>query len=719
MKLSALGDHSGPLGKSAVGAFRESFHVAAAQPFPTPTREVMQMKATKRFPGTKSGFSAARAAQALADIWEAEQRPEFGEEAESPNPEKDSLSKPNRTRPSAMDAVISAAFEAAVPRKTRRRLLHGQALAATLVVPAACWVSPMADYLAKRLGTRWLVDRYDRKADKGSLRLESDETARILSRGRCVLGIAPDAGFFPEALRQTADVSIIVPPPDGAVVHRAIARFLGRSPGIAADGVPAGLDLHHIVAALRPGSGGATIVRRLSAPAAAETAATERVPDLATAVEYGEARIWGLNLARDIADFRAGRIAWRDLDRGVCLHSPPGFGKSWFPRILARACGVPLVSTSVGSWFADGTGYLDSVIKAARQVFADAASQARPVAILHLDEIDALPDRATMTARGREWWTTVVTDVLTRLDSTLAGRDRVVVIGTTNDIRRVDGALLRPGRLERVVEIAPPDAAGIENILRFHLVDEVPEDLSGLAPLLEGSTAADIMQTVRLARRIARHAGRALTLDDLRSAALPIESIAPRRLFRMAVHEAGHLVAALALKVGTVDHVVLRRSGASGGRISIAYVDDDILTRADIEDRATVALASRAAERLLTGSVSTGSGGGAESDIGSATVKIAAVHASYGLRGAAIFLAEAGPKLLAQVRRDPILRARVSQDLSRLEKKAAELIYLNREIVLDLSKRLAETRHLDRRQIDEIVKGRLRMAPDRPPRRTS
>ncbi|MCG6205829.1 AAA family ATPase [Rhodopseudomonas sp. HC1] len=671
------------------------------------------MKATKRFPGTKSGFSAARAAQELADIWDAEQRSEIGEEAVSTDRSEDSASRP-RERPGAMDAIISAAFEAAVPRKMLRRLLHGQALAATLVVPAACWVSPMADYLAKRLGTRWLLDRYDREADKGSLRLESDETARILSRGRCVLGIAPDADFFPEALRQTADLSIVVPPPNGAVVHRAIARFLGRSPGIAADGVPDGLGLHHIVAALRPGSGGATILRRLSAPAAAKTAATERVPDLATAVEYGAARLWGLDLARDIADFRAGRIAWRDLDRGICLHSPPGCGKSWFPKILAKASGVPLVSTSVGDWFAGGNGYLDAVIKQARQAFADAADQARPVAILHLDEIDALPNRSTMSDRGREWWTAVVTDVLTRLDSTLTGRDRVVVVGSTNDIARVDAALLRPGRLERVVEIAPPDHAGIVNILRFHLGDEVPQDLSSLAPLLEGATAADLMQTVRAARRIARHAGRALTLDDLRAATLPFESHPPQRLFRMAVHEAGHVVAAMALGVGIVAHVVLRRDGASGGQIAIDYADDDILTRRGIEDRVTVALAARTAEELLIGAMSTGSGGGAESDLGAATIEIAALHASYGLRGTPLFLADAGPTLLAEVKRDPILRARVSQDLLYLEKRAAELIEANRALVLTIARRLAETRYLDRRQIDEIVKDRL-VVSDRTP----
>ncbi|MBV5268847.1 MAG: AAA family ATPase, partial [Afipia sp.] len=87
------------------------------------------------------------------------------------------------------------------------------------------------------------------------------------------------------------------------------------------------------------------------------------------AVEYGDARTWGLALARDLADYRAGRLDWWEVDRGAVLFSEPGLGKSLFARILAQACGVPLVAFSIADLFASSAGFLDSVIKASRALF--------------------------------------------------------------------------------------------------------------------------------------------------------------------------------------------------------------------------------------------------------------------------------------------------------------------------------------------------------------
>jgi MoxR-like ATPase len=95
---------------------------------------------------------------------------------------------------------------------------------------------------------------------------------------------------------------------------------------------------------------------------------TERLPRLEEAVEYGEARIWGMALKRDIRDYCARRLDWQDVDRGAVLFSEPGLGKSLFARILAQACGVPLVAFSISDLFANSPGYLDSVIKASSRL---------------------------------------------------------------------------------------------------------------------------------------------------------------------------------------------------------------------------------------------------------------------------------------------------------------------------------------------------------------
>jgi hypothetical protein len=665
--------------------------------------------------GKKNKVAFRMAPKKLSDLRASasdEEQARRSEDSDKPDMdmEEDDERKPAgtpRRREGAVRAVVGAAFEAAVPKDVRRRLTHGKALAVVVLVPTPAWVLPAAAYARSVFGDRWCMQTREETDRRRNASVGSDEVGRDLARGMCVMGIAADAGLLPSALTAAADVTIRVATPEGAVLRRAITRFARRSPAQVPNGIAAGLDLHEIVAAFRPGSGASGIVRRLEASARARRGHVGRVPALETAVEYGPARLWGLDLARDIAAFRAGTISWREVDRGACLHGPPGMGKTLFAQVLAKACGVPLVSTSVGAWFAEGPGYLDSVIKQQRSAYARASALASPCCILFLDEIDALPDRETLSERGRDWWTPIIADALVLLDSAMDGRAGIVVVGATNAIERVDKALLRPGRLEKVVEIPHPDPAGATNILRFHLgADLRDDDLTGVGALLEGSTGADIMHAVRLARRIARSAGRPVAVDDIRRAVLPAEDIPPARLFRMAVHEASHAVAALAIPVGAVRHVVLRTSGASAGRTIIDFGDDPLSTRGAIEDRVVVGLAARAAERIFTGAASVGSGGAADSDIGTATRLIASVHASYGMGEDLVYLG-AGDDLLREVALNPALHARVARHLRELAERADRLVEANRAAVLAVARRLAEKRFLGGAEVADIVRGLL------------
>ncbi|OSI65048.1 hypothetical protein BSZ21_21960 [Bradyrhizobium canariense] len=642
----------------------------------------------------------------FSDVRPASTEPELDlpDSEEETEDEAETRARP-KPRENATAILVAATFEQAVSRKLQRKLAQGRALAVTVVVPTAAWATAIAAYARSEFGDQWCFHTRDGTDRRQNATTGTDEVARDLSRGLSVMGIAADATLLPAALTAGADIAIRIPPPGGEALRTAIRRFAGRSPGEISEGAAAGLDLHQIVAAFRPGTGAKSILRRIEAASAASRGTTERVPALATAIEFGEAQKWGLNLARDIADFRAGAIkSFKDLDRGICLVSPPGYGKSWYPRILAAGCGgLPLVSTSVGSWFANGPGYLDSVVKQARESFALAAALAAPVSILHLDEIDALPNRDTMTDRAREWWNVVVSDVLTLLDSTLAGRANVVVVGSTNAIGRVDPALLRPGRLERIVEIKPPDLAGIVNIVKFHVDGQLKGDLTGVAALLQGATAAEIMYAVRGARRAARHAGRPLTVEDLARAAVPIETIPAARLFRMTVHEAGHAVAASALGLGVVGHVVLRERGGSSGQTVCRFDDADIATRSVLEDRIVATLAGRAAEILFTGAASTGGGGDPASDLGSATIDAAALHASFGMSEHLLYRG-AGADLLQHIALDRDLRDRVEADLRRLDARAARLVADHRAAILAVAERLAERRFLGGDEIEGIVR---------------
>lgn len=78
------------------------------------------------------------------------------------------------------------------------------------------------------------------------------------------------------------------------------------------------------------------------------------VPTLEEMHGYGDAKAWGLELARDIEDWRDGKIKWEDVDNGALISGPPGCGKTTFAPSLARTLGAHFIGGSYSSWL--GTG---------------------------------------------------------------------------------------------------------------------------------------------------------------------------------------------------------------------------------------------------------------------------------------------------------------------------------------------------------------------------
>ncbi|MGJ4941450.1 AAA family ATPase [Bradyrhizobium sp. HKCCYLS1011] len=615
----------------------------------------------------------------------------------------------------AQMALAAAAFEAATSPSVRRKLGDcKQPVAVVIRVPTPAWVAPVAEYCQKVFGRSWMLvsrDGSDRqhRADKGS-----DAVAVQLTK-RSVLGVAADVGILPSTLVAAADLTIELES-SGMVVSDAVARFVGKPHGVDFSGLSVvGLDFPDILSTFRPRSSARKIRDRLATTSAKIGAeiAVEMLPDLRLAVEFGEARRWALALAKDVEDYRAHRIPWSALDRGVVVFSEPGLGKSLWVRMVAKECGIPLLESSVADWFS-GTGYLHDVIRAERQVFAQARALASNAsakcAILFLDECDAIPNRATMSGRNRDYWTPILGDILTNLDNGLAGtgkdvdrskRTGIIVIGATNRIADLDVALMRPGRLERAIEIKRPDFAGTLNILRYHVAGDVAErDLSEIAGLIEGATGAEIMLHVREARRLARHRGGMLSPADLRAVALPKSRLAPDVLWRACVHEAGHAVATLALK-GTVMRCVIRDGDGSLGETFAEAAGAELPIKTDVEDRVVAILSGRAAEETIFRSASSNAGGDLKSDLAVATRFVGCLHASVGLGDTLSYLA--GPNEVADLlRKDRVLRRKVEQHLADLHRRATELMVRHRDAVLAVANRLRERRHLSGDQVRNL-----------------
>ncbi|WP_226361707.1 AAA family ATPase [Pseudonocardia sp. ICBG1142] len=182
-----------------------------------------------------------------------------------------------------------------------------------------------------------------------------------------------------------------------------------------------------------------------------------------------------------------------DAPRGVLLYGPPGGGKTFLLRALAG-------SGDLNVFAVKGAELLDKYVgeseRAVRELFRRAAKAAP--ALIFLDEVDALaPRRGGSTDAGVA--DRVVAALLTELDGATPLRE-VVVVGATNRPELIDPAMLRPGRLERLVFVPPPDADARADILRaagrdVPLADDV--DLDALASELDGYSAADCAALLR------------------------------------------------------------------------------------------------------------------------------------------------------------------------------------------------------------------------------
>ncbi len=417
-------------------------------------------------------------------------------------------------------------------------------------------------------------------------------------------------------------------------------------------------------------------------------------PRLSELEGYGSAKVWGMELAADLKLMQTGKLSWADIDhKGLLLSGPPGTGKTTFAMALANEAGVPLVATSVADWTrAEHLGITQQKMKKA---FTDAMEKAP--SILFIDELDGIADRGTLRGHNAEYWTHVINSLLELLAG-VEGRDGVVVLGASNHPDKIDGAIRRSGRLDRHIEIGLPDIPALEQILRYHLKDDLKQvSLKQILPSLIGMSGADAEAIVRRARGASRRLGKPMSYDEFVGACshgAPSFNASERR--QICVHEAGHTLVSrlLHFEVECVSMTL------TGGMTRVNSTVDGLVKMQRVIDVIVLTLAGRAAEEHVYGPTNV-VGGGAEGDLQKSTELAIMLETRM---GGGIF----GPVHLASSDHNaflmiPEIRHSVAKRMMECHERALVLIRANAASLLSLAKELDAKSYLDAGQIEAAI----------------
>lgn len=170
------------------------------------------------------------------------------------------------------------------------------------------------------------------------------------------------------------------------------------------------------------------------------------------------------------------------VKRGVLLAGHFGCGKTLAAKAaakLAQEHGVTFI-------------YIDKAADFAKAI-EFAKTYSKPAAVVFCEDID----RAMSGERTAE-----VDDILNIVDGIDSKSFNIMTVLTTNNLDKITPAMQRPGRLDAIIEVGPPDAEAAERLVRAyggHLID-AGEDLTEVGKELEGYVPAVLAEVVKRAK---------------------------------------------------------------------------------------------------------------------------------------------------------------------------------------------------------------------------
>jgi cell division protease FtsH len=438
--------------------------------------------------------------------------------------------------------------------------------------------------------------------------------------------------------------------------------------------------------------------------------------------------------------------------RAILFEGPPGTGKTYMAKAMAREAGVPFLFVSSSAFQSMYYGQTNRKIRSYFKALRKFARQ-EGGAIGFIEEIDAIgASRSGMgSSTQREGVSGVVNELLIQLQSfdtpTFGARlegwfadqvnrwlptshhfrkpggetANILVIGATNRAADLDPALLRPGRFDRSIYFDLPTRAGRRDIIDYYLGKKAHDDKlddgemrDTLAAMTFGYSPVMIEHLLDEALVWAlRRGAEALSWDDIQQARMteelglkqPVEYTEPERR-AIATHEAGHATVAYLVGKGRKMEVLsIIKRGDSLGLLAHSELEERFTnTKSEIEARIKIALGGMVAEELFFGESGTGPAG----DLNTATKAAATMVGTLGLGGTLVSLEAAsgmgGANVVSKVLGNDQYREAMEEILNNCKAEVTRILTDNRHVIEALRDALLANDELLGEEILDVIR---------------
>lgn len=278
------------------------------------------------------------------------------------------------------------------------------------------------------------------------------------------------------------------------------------------------------------------------------------------------------------------------LPKGVIFHGRPGNGKTLILREFAKSFNAPIYTI---------TGENDNVCAEIIEKFTKARD--KEFALILIDEIDLIIGNSARIERTLQQ----------EMDG-IETRGSILVLATTNHIRNIDDALLRPGRFDRIIEINYPDKESrktiVKNFVRDLDVDDTKVDYDHVAKCCSRCSVAELKAVCNDAFLRCKES---FSTEEIEKSYERIvhndytDQSKEYKDYRVAIHEAGHALVALNFKENWTFYNA--KFNATGGVTEIQETDERADTVAKRKQQIMIGMGGYVAEEVMFGSHEVGS----------------------------------------------------------------------------------------------------------------